>query len=177
MQTGRNMADTSPSPVVSLVTSSYEIFSNEGGNCFVEANVLYASASLDDDFAHYYTHSFEKCCSDCNRLAICLSWTYSLDNQTCTLKRAFRSAPTLLARFVSGFKPNELYSLSIARGLEFVNLDTDSRLDKFALMAINLPNSTVSINVKSYIEAQVTYSLFILYTFISVILISHISQF
>lgn len=154
MHTGRILPEVSTAapPLV----SSYQIFSYDGGTCFVETNVMYVSATHADDFAQYFSHSFEKCCSDCNRLAICLSWSYSVENQTCTLKRAFRAMPTLTRDYISGFKPNELYSLSIARGLEFVNLDTDPRINPYTLMAINYPNSTISFMLINDIETQVS---------------------
>ena len=160
LQTGRINIYSSPAPATDYqqLSSAYEIFSYEGGNCFVETNVLYASLTPhDDDFAQYYAHSLDKCCSDCNRLAICLSWSFSLVNQTCTLKRGFRSSPTLARDYVSGFKPFELFSLSIARGLEFVNLDTDVRLDRYALSQINVPGSTTSIALQNDLQDQVIF--------------------
>lgn len=165
MQTGRILPDISSpfsydpqflfSTVPTPLVSSYQMFSYEGGMCFVETNVHYASASSSDDFAQYFAHSFEKCCLDCSRLAICLSWSYSGVNQTCTLKKAFRATPTLVRDVISGFKPSELYSLSIVRGLEFVNLDTEARINPYTLIAINYPNSTVSLIIRNDIETQV----------------------
>lgn len=171
MHTGRIITDvsspfsydppmsTEPSPLV----STYQMFSYEGGMCFVETNVNYVSANSGEDFAQYFAHSFEKCCVDCNRLAICLSWSYSSATQTCTLKRMFRAMPTLVRDYISGFKPTELYSLSIARGLEFVNLDTDARINQYTLMALNYPNSTVSLIIRNNLENQVCICFFFLY--------------
>lgn len=128
------------------------------GNCFAETNVHYISNNIEDDFAHYFTYSFEKCCSDCNRLSICLSWTYIQESQTCQLKKTFRPNPTLEKGFVSGFKPSELFSLSITRGLMFTNV--------YNPIYDQLVNATTSPNsseanfynfLKSDLESQVDY--------------------
>ena len=47
--------------------------------------------------------------------------------------------------------------MSIARGLEFVNLDTDVRLDRYALSQINLPGSTTSIALQNDLQDQVIF--------------------
>lgn len=144
------ISDVSNGPL----TSAYQIFSYESGNCFVESNVNYESTNADDDFAHYFTYSFEKCCSDCNRLSICLSWTFEQEGQICTLKRAFRPNPTLVKRFISGFKPSELFSLSITRGLQFLNVNSFN-FNTMQLAMVNVANSSVSIIVKAHIEDEV----------------------
>ena len=88
----------------------------------METNVYYVSLS-DDDFLEFYAKSKEQCCFDCNKLSMCLSWSYNVMNKTCILKNTFRSNPTLRENFYSGFKPNGLFSLTIIKGLEFKNVN------------------------------------------------------
>jgi hypothetical protein len=168
-QTGRNLPDLSSAAsvwqsvvtdvttksVTSDLTSSYQIFTYESGTCFVETNINYMS-NQDDTIAEYFTYSFEKCCSDCNRLSGCLSWTYEQEAQMCTLKKSFRPSPSLVRGFTSGFKPNDLFSLSISRGLEFLNV-TNPVYEQLSSShnASNANSSTFYEYVKSYLEYQV----------------------
>lgn len=93
------------------------------GNCFIESNINYQSYVSDDNFLEFYSKSKEQCCFDCNRLDICLSWSYDVENMTCTLKRSYRSNPTLAKNYFSGFKPNGLFSFAISKGLMFENVN------------------------------------------------------
>ncbi|RNA31945.1 hypothetical protein BpHYR1_051287 [Brachionus plicatilis] len=105
------------------LTTSFEIAAYQSGNCFIETNVNYISESAEDDLISFYTENKEKCCLNCNRLEMCRSWSFETTSQTCVLKAGYRSNPTVEPSYESGFKPSDLFTLSVTRGLEFVNLN------------------------------------------------------
>lgn len=111
------MSSTTP------LTTNFEIAAYQSGNCFIEININYLSESPEDDLLSFVTQTKERCCLSCNRLERCRSWSYEIISQTCTLKEGYRANPTIEHNYVSGFKPSDLYTLSISRGLEFKNLN------------------------------------------------------
>lgn len=85
-------------------------------------NVNYVSANDSDTFAFFSTRAKEDCCSTCNKIPACQSWTFDAVNYTCALKYTFRANPTSMSNYYSGFKANGLFALIISKGLEFRNL-------------------------------------------------------
>lgn len=105
------------------LTSDFEILSYQSGNCFIEVNVNYISESAEDDLLRFFTQTKERCCLSCSRLERCRSWSYEITSQTCILKEGYRPNPIVQSNYASGFKPSDLFTLSIIRGLEFSNLN------------------------------------------------------
>jgi len=108
---------------VNQIITDYNVFIYQNETCFVESNIDYVTGNPGENFLEFYARSKEQCCFDCNRIAICLSWTYDVFNQSCTLKASFRANPTLKLNFFSGFKPNGLFSFTIVNGVLFKNVD------------------------------------------------------
>lgn len=105
------------------LTSDFEISAYQSGNCFIEINVNYVSTSAEDDLITFFTQTKERCCLSCTRLEKCRSWSYEITSQTCILKEGYRPNPIVQSNYASGFKPSDLFTLSIIRGLEFSNLN------------------------------------------------------
>lgn len=108
---------------VNQIQTDYNVFIYKNETCFVESNIEYVTDNAGENFLEFYSKSKEQCCFDCNKLPICLSWSYDVLNQSCTLKSSFRANPTLKLNVFSGFKPNGLFSFTIINGVLFKNVD------------------------------------------------------